>query len=196
LSGGIEDVIEQVAAIGVLEGEDLRGDFDQVGIEFTFVPFGEGIGQLWVVEAEPGRKEMVGLGNELHVAVLDAVMDHLNEVARAAFADPVAAGNAIVDLRGDGLENGADVGPRFRRATGHEGRTVPRAFLAAGDAGADEENSFFLQLLVPAHRVRIMGIAAVDDDVALFEQRHETVDELVDRLARLDQEHDAARPFR
>ena len=37
-------------------------------------------------------------------------------------------------------------------------------------------------------------VAAVDDDVALVEQRHELVDDGVDGLARLDHDHDAARP--
>jgi hypothetical protein len=69
-------------------------------------------------------------------------------------------------------------------AAGHERRAVARAFLAAGNAGADEENAFFLERVVAAHGVLVEGVAAVDDDVAFFEQRHEQVDEFIHRRAR------------
>ena len=111
---------------------------------------------------------LVGLADELHVAVFDAVVDHLDEVARAAVADPVATGHAVVDLGRDRLEDGLDVRPRRGIAAGHEGRAVPRAFFAARNAGADKENAFFLERVVAARGVFVEGIAAVDDDVARF----------------------------
>ena len=91
------------------------------------------------------------------------------------------------------LEDGPDVRPRLGVAAGHERRAVARAFLAAGDARADEEDALFLAVLVAAHGVLVERVAAVDDDVAFFEQGREEVDELVDRRAGLHQQHDAAR---
>ena len=44
-----------------------------------------------MVHAEGVPHQVVGLADELHVAVLDAVVDHLDEVAGAVLADPVAA---------------------------------------------------------------------------------------------------------
>ena len=41
LAGGVEDLVHQRLAVGVLEGEDVAGDLDQVGVEFALVPFGE-----------------------------------------------------------------------------------------------------------------------------------------------------------
>ena len=57
LAGGIEDFVDEITAVGFLELEDMGGDFDQVGIEFALVPLGEGLGELLVVQAEPGRHE-------------------------------------------------------------------------------------------------------------------------------------------
>ena len=149
--------------------------------------------QLVGREAEAVLEQLVGLADELHVAVLDAVVDHLDVVARAVFADPVAAGRAVFDLGGDGLEDRLDVRPRCGIAAGHDGGAEARAFFAAGDAGADEENAFVREGFGAAVGIGEEGVAAVDDDVALFEMGQDVVDDLVDGVAGLDHEHDAAR---
>ena len=138
-------------------------------------------------------QQLIGLADQLHVAVLDAVVDHLDVVAGAVFADPVAAGRAVFHLGGDGLEDLLHVRPRGGIAAGHDGRAEARAFLAAGDAGADEENALLGEVFGAAVGVGEERVAAVDDDVALLEMRHDLVDRLVDDVAGLDHEHDAAR---
>ena len=84
------------------------------------------------------RQQVVGLGDQLHVGVLDAVVDHLHEVAGAVGADVGDARLALRD-RGDGLEDRAQ---RSRTTPpmppGMIDGPVERALLAAGDAGADE----------------------------------------------------------
>ncbi len=122
-------------------------------------------------------------------------MDHLDEVARAVFADPVAARGSILDLGGDGLEYGLDVRPRGGIAAGHNGWPAARAFFATGDAGADEEDALGGQRLGAAVGVGIERVAAVDDNVAGLEGGQDVVDHLVDGVAGLDHEHDAARAF-
>ena len=49
-------------------------------------------------EAEAVFENVVGLADELHVAILDAVVHHLDVVSCTLFADPVAARCAIVDF--------------------------------------------------------------------------------------------------
>ena len=68
-----------------------------------------------------------------------------------------------------------------------------RPFLAAGDAGADEEEPLRLQVPGAAGRVGVVGVAAVDQDVARLEQRDQLVDHVVDRRPGLDHDHDLAR---
>ena len=111
----------------------------------------------------------------------------------AAFPDPVAAGDAVVDLGGDGLEDGFDVRPGGGGTAGHDAGAVARALLAAGDAGADVKQALGLDVFHPAGGVLEQRIAAVDDEVAGFEVGKEMFDELVDGLASLDHEHHAAR---
>ena len=56
--------------------------------------------------------EVVGLGDDLHVGVFDAVVDHLHEVACAVVTDVGDAGLALGD-GGDGLQDGAERDPRL-----------------------------------------------------------------------------------
>ena len=55
-------------------------------------------------------------------------------------------------------------------------RAVERALLAAGDAHADEVQAVLAQRLLAADGVGEVRVAAVDDDVALVEQRRQLVD--------------------
>ena len=87
--------------------------------------------------AEPGPQQVVGLRDQLHVGVLDAVVHHLDEVAGAVRPDVHAAGRAV-DLGRDGLEDRPELLVRLRRTAGHDRRAEQGALLAAGHAAADE----------------------------------------------------------
>ena len=119
-------------------------------------------------------------------------MDHLDEVTGAVRAHPRAA-RLAVDLRGDGLEDRAEGGIRLLRAARHDRRALERADLAPGDAGPDEVEAVLAQRRLAAAGVLEVGVAAVDDDVALLEERDELVDDRVGGIARLDHDDDPAR---
>ena len=150
---------------------------------------------LLVAHAETFLHELVGLADELHIAILDAVVGHLDVVAGAVLAHPVATRSAVIHLGGNRLEDFLDQGPGLVAAAGHDGRAVTRAFLAAGDAGADEEHSLTLQVLGSPDGVREVGVAAVDDEVASLEMGQHRLDEIVHCLPGLDHEHDLAGPL-
>ena len=145
-----------------------------------------------VVETEHAAQDRVGLADELHVAVLDSVVHHLDVMAGAIRSHVAAAGLAI-DLRRDPGEDGRDNLPRGARPAGHERRAFERALFAAGNTAADEMDSLSFELLAAALRVGEERIAAVDDDVALLEKRHELADDRIDRRAGLDHDHRLAR---
>ena len=123
------------------------------------------------VQSEAVAQQVVALGDELHVGVLDAVVDHLDVVTGAVGAD-VGAARRAVDVGGDRLEDGLDrpvVG--LAVAAGHDARPVERPLLAAGDPGADEVDALLGELGVPALGVAVKRVTAVDDHVALVEMR-------------------------
>ncbi len=79
----------------------------------------------------PRLQQVVDLGDELHVAVLDPVVHHLDVVPGPARAHVGDARLAVVGLCGDGAEDGGERVPRRARAARHDRWSVKRAFLAA-----------------------------------------------------------------
>src|ERR1017187_2335993 len=193
LSGGVEDLVDQRRSVFVLLGEDGGGDFDEVAVQLALVPLGEDVVQFVGGEAERVLEQLVGFADELNVAVLDAVVDHLDVVTRAVLANPVATRGSVFDFGRDGLEDGLDVRPRRGIAAGHDGRAEARALLAAGDAGADEKNSLGRPILGSPVRIGEQRISAVDDDVALLQMGEKLVDGVVDHVAGLHHDHHPAR---
>src|SRR5690606_29023307 len=93
LFGGVDDDVDEgFAGGGVGLAQHLGGDLDEVGLEGAGVPVGEDVGDLPGVVAEGVAQQVVGLADELHVGVFDAVVHHLHEVAGAVGADVGAAG--------------------------------------------------------------------------------------------------------
>ena len=92
MAGGIENLLDQRFAVIVLVAEDVAGDLDQVGVEVALVPFGETLMHFVGGHAEALLHQVVGFADQLHVAVLDAVVHHFDVVAGTVVANPVAAG--------------------------------------------------------------------------------------------------------
>ena len=172
--------------------EDLGGDLDQVGVEAAGVPAPEYLGGLGGLEADGVPEQVVGLGDELHVGVLDAVVHHLDEVAGAVRADVRAARDAV-HVRADRLQHRAEGLVGLLRAAGHDRGAVQRALLAAGDAHADEVQVLLAERGLAAAGVLEVRVAAVDDHVAGLEQRGELVDHGVGGRARVDHDEYASR---
>ena len=190
LACGVPDVLHQGRAVLVLEAQDVPGDLDQVGVQLRLVPLGKDLMHLLVGEAQQVPHELVGFADELHVAVLDAVVDHLHEVARAVL--PVAAGGAVLHLGADGLEDGLHIGPGRGGAAGHHGGALQSALFAAGHAGADVELALRFHVLRPPDGVGEVAVAAVDQDVPVLEEGQQLLDHAVHGAAGLHHHEDLA----
>ena len=95
---------------------------------------------------------MIRFSNQLHIAILDTVVHHLDKVTTAVGAHPIAAWfstNLIfrvdwirysgrTNLGGDLLEDGFHMFPGLLVTAGHDRRTVAGALFATTDSGADE----------------------------------------------------------
>ena len=78
-------------------------------------------------------------------------------------------------------------------AARHDRRAAPRPFLAAGDAGADEQQPPRAQVLGAPDGVLVQRVSSVYEDVAGLEVRDDAVNQVVHRLPRLDEYHHPAR---
>ncbi len=196
-AGFVENHFHQrfFGAVGIGKVDHPCGDLDEEAFEIVAaVPFVEDVAELGVVEAGHVLEQVVGFGDELHVAVFDAVVDHLDEVA-SAFGTDVGDAGAGVGFGGDFGEDGLEVLIGIAVAAGHEAGTPERAFFAAADAHAEEFDAGAGELLHAPLGVGEEGIAAVDDDVAILQMRAELGDDGIDRSAGLDHDEDAARAF-
>src|SRR5439155_4041292 len=152
----------------------------------------EDIGGFGCRETETAPEDVEDLGDELHVAVLDAVVHHFDEVAGAVRAD-VRHARAGFGPGRDRVEHVADAVPRLVRAARHQRRAVPRSFLAAGDAAADEMDVLLAERGLAPAGVLEMRVPAVDEDVAGIDERGELPDRLIDGSTRGDHHHDPPR---
>ena len=82
-------------------------------------------------------QQIVGFSQDLHEAILNAVVDHLDIMAARPGAK-VGDARLSLHLGGDGFENGADMFIGLARAAGHEAGAMAGAGFAAGHAHAEE----------------------------------------------------------
>src|SRR5579872_5938348 len=98
-------------------------------------------------------------------------MNHLDVVTGAVFTNPVAARRAIVYLGRDRLEDLFHMRPSGWISARHDRWAKARPLFTAGNAGSDKQNSLLRQHLRPPRRVRIMRVAAVNQNVTLLKKR-------------------------
>jgi hypothetical protein len=138
LLGRIENQIdERLASLRIDIAKNVSGDLDEIGGQCAGVPVGEDRGDLFGRHAERSAHDIVGFGDELHLAVLDAVVDHLDVMTAAAGADVADAGTVGAFGR-DGDEHRLEDVVSLTGAAGHQTRSPERAELSAGNAHADE----------------------------------------------------------
>ena len=125
-------------------------------------------------------EQVVALGDQLDVGVLDSVVNHLHVVPGPVRADVGTAGSAV-DLGGDRRQDRLHLCVGFPCPAGHDARAFERPLLPAAHAGADEPQALRFHFPRPALGVSEEGVAAVDHDGG------------VDGVARLDHEQDRPR---
>lgn len=149
------------------------------------------------------------LANQLHVTVLNTVVDHLDVVTGTLVADPLAAGLAI-RLGRDGLEDvlyccqsnlspllrnsHLDVWPGLLVTTRHDAGAITGTLLTTRDTASNETDTLASQVFCAAVGIGIVRVSTVDDDVTLFNTAlvDQELNEVVDRLASHDEHHHAS----
>jgi len=137
------------------------------------------------------EKEQTNLANQLHVTVLNTIVNHLDVVTSTLVTDPVTAGLTVA-LSSDALEDVLNVGPGGLVTTRHERGTVAGTLLTTGNTAADEADALGGEVLGATVAVGVVGVTTVNDDVTLLEEGQERLNEVIDGLASHDEEHHTA----
>ena len=195
LAGLVEDHIDKrFSSFGIDLSKYLGRNFNEITIELAFVPFCEGAGKFRSVHSRDVLEDCIGFTNQLYVAVLDAVVDHFNVMA-CAVRPHVSTARFPIHLRRDFAEDWRNNFPGFSRTARHQRWSLQRAFFAAGNTTAHKMNAALFQFFAAPLRVGEKGISAVDDDIALLQQRGELIDDSVHRRPRFHHDHGFARAF-
>ena len=172
LSGDVQNLVDNRAAVRILHAENLRRDFNEEAFQLALVPLGEDAVEVAQRQAQHGPQQMERLRDGLHVRVLYAVVHHFDKVTRAAVAHPVAA-RLAAGLGADRLADGLQVRPCFRCTAGHQRRAVASTVFAARNAHADEQDVLGLQFVHTALGVVEVRVTAINDDITRLEERKE-----------------------
>ena len=121
-----DDVHQRLSGFRVLLLEDVRSDLDQERVQLSLVPVAEDLRKFVRARIDDGLENGIGLADELHVAVLDAVMDHFHIVTGAVWSHVAAARLALGD-RGDLRVDRRERLPAFLGASRHDGRALQSA---------------------------------------------------------------------
>ena len=193
-SGRIINVSSELGLIG-FPAEVLPHIFDLFTLD-TNVPLDEsglGIGLALLLADVGVAQDVQALGIGRHHAVLDAVVDHLHEVTgtvRPAMQEALlgrarvaAAPARALDAAGagrEGLEDRRQVRDDRWLAADHQAVAAVLAGDAAAGADVDVVLVVLGKLVGPADIVAVVGVAAIDDDVAGLEERREPRQLVVD----------------
>lgn len=131
------------------------------------------------------------LADELHVTILNTVVDHLNVVAGTCVTNPVTAW-LTVGLGGDVLENVLDVRPGLLVTTGHERWTIASTLLTTRDTSANKSNALLFEVLGAAVGVGVVRVTTINDDVAGVAVWQKLLNEVVDSGTGHDEQHHTA----
>ncbi|KAH3667268.1 hypothetical protein OGAPHI_002917 [Ogataea philodendri] len=195
LASRVQNLLHQWGSVVVVESENVSGDLDQERVQNSLVPLGKDVGDLLVGEATNTLHEVVGLANQLHVTVLDTVVDHLDVVAGSGISNPVTAWLAV-RLGSNGLENVLDVWPCLDSTTWHQRRTVTGTFLTTRHTGSNEQNALLLEIGKTSVGVWEVRVTTIDDNVTLLHVRQKLVDETVDRVSGLHKQDNSSRSLK
>ena len=143
--------------------------------------------------ALPARiaQQAVNFGNHLHIGIFDAIMNRLHKMPRPVGAKVRHAGGPV-KTRGNRLSHGLELLPRMRAATDHHRWAVTSARFTARHAHADKMQPRAFKLNTAAAGVVEIGVAAVNQRVALAQQWPDRLNHRIHRRARGDHKQNCA----
>ena len=136
----------------------------------------------------------VDFGDQLHVAVFDAVVDHLDVVTRTTWPD-VRNARSVLGFGRDGFEHRLQLLVGADGTARHEGWAPEGTFFAAGDTHTHELHSAGGIFARATLCISVERVATVDQDVAFIEKRREFLGYCVYCSASLHHQEDSTRAF-
>jgi hypothetical protein len=192
LPSRVENLFDEWLSIGgVIVLEDIFGDLNEERVQNTSVPLLKNLADLIRGESNTTSQDIVGFANQLHVTVLNTVVNHLDEVTSTLISDPLAASFSVA-LGRDILEDILKVGPGLLVSSWHDRRSVSGTLLTTRNTGTNKSDALLGELLGSAVGVWEVRVSTIDNDIALLQEWEESGNEVVDGLTGLDEKHNSS----
>jgi len=169
--------------------ENVGSDFNQIAAQLSFIPTGEHIRHFFIIQINQILHHPISFGNQLHITVLNTIVNHLHKMSRTGRAYPLATRCTIRCFCCNTLKNRLHFRPCFFRTTGHDRRTVQRSFFPSGHTTTDEKKTFrFGQFDTPVG-IFIIGVTTVDKNISGRKQRKKLFHQFVYRTSGTNHHH-------
>ena len=178
-AGDVEYFIDQeTIPIVISHAKNISGNLNQVTLQLARIPAGKRLVQLIVIEADCVTQHMVSLADQLHVTILNTIVNHLDVMTGTAGTDPFTTGNIFVrsHLGSDCLEDRLHQWPSGLAATGHHAGSLESPFFTTRNPGAYIKQALRLDMLGPALGISKMSVATIDDHVTRRHQGNKLID--------------------
>ena len=192
MPGSVQNALHQRRAIPISLAQNIGGNLNEIGIQLGLIPGGKHRLHFIGRHAQRVAHQLVCLADQLHIAILDAVVHHFNKVTRAVLPHIIAAGLAI-HMGANGLKNILHLLPGSAAAARHHAGAMQRTLLAARYAGAQVVQALTFDILGAADGIGEVAVAAVDDGITRCQDGQQLRDDLIHRLARANHQHHLAR---
>lgn len=172
----------------------MTGDLHQIAFQFPLVPFFKQRRQFFRRPARPPAQQINTFGDQLHIGIFNAIMDHFHKMAGAVPFQRRAAGLSL-RLGRRRKEQGRNHWPHLLGASRHDGRPVPGPFLAAGNPGPYKNDLLLPAPLCPVLGVLEIGVSSIDDHIPWLQQRQKAFQKPIHCLPSLDHQNDSPGPL-
>ena len=153
----------------IFASKDIRSDFDQVAVQFALVPFSEDFSHVFCRKAKQVLHQVITFCNQLHITVLDTIVDHFHIVTSSIRTDV-----------------------SHTWSTRHDRRTFKGTFFTTRDTSTDEVDARVRQLFITTDSIFIESISSVNQDIAFIQVWKKGLDGCVCTRSCLNHEHDTA----
>mmetsp|Transcript_11405 Transcript_11405/g.15970 ORF Transcript_11405/g.15970 Transcript_11405/m.15970 type:complete len:304 (+) Transcript_11405:924-1835(+) len=142
-------------------------NFNEETFQISFVPVCKDFSELFIARSNKVLQQIISFGDELHISVLDTIVNHLHVVTSATWTNPSHTWS-VINLSSAFTYNWLDALVSFLWSARHHGRPVASSFFTTRYAHPHVLYFLRLQFLRTANSIREPLISAVYDDIAFF----------------------------
>ena len=193
LSGCIQYFIYQITARLIFMLQDISSNFNKIATQFALIPLRKDRRHFSVIQLQQVLHHPIGFRNKLHIAIFDAIMNHLDKMSRTGRSHPLTARRAVGCFGSNTLQNRLHFFPGAYRTARHDRSSIQCTLFTAGNTCSHKTEASRFGQCHTAIGIFIVGITAVYQYISRREQRKKLLHQFVYRTTGTNHHHYLAR---